>query len=141
MKVLLSRQGKLLCYRQLSSSKPCECALPEKKRAHSPGKASTLPMSSSGSNRATWKCWKNASAPVQARSPGWSKRTWPRLNRFRRQCYRTKEARIRKYLSPKFDGKPISAFGVKQFRLLPEGCESRGAWAVIHVKGDPVSHL
>lgn len=50
--------------------------------------------------------------------------------------YRSKESRIRKYLSPKFDGMPMSGIGVRQIRPLLEGCKTHGAWAAIHVKGD-----
>lgn len=55
---------------------------------------------------------------------------------FALSSYRTKESRIRKYLSPKFDGMPMSDIGVKQIRPLLEECKSHGAWAAIHVKGD-----
>ncbi|MCY1408712.1 Prophage integrase IntS [compost metagenome] len=50
--------------------------------------------------------------------------------------YRTKNSRIKKYLSPKFDGMPMSDIGVKQIRPLLEECKAHGAWAAIHVKGD-----
>ena len=53
---------------------------------------------------------------------------------FALSSYRTKESRIRKYLSPKFDGMPMSDIGVKQIRPLLEECKSHGAWAAIHVK-------
>ncbi|XUE85661.1 tyrosine-type recombinase/integrase [Bordetella pertussis] len=55
---------------------------------------------------------------------------------FALSSYRTKESRIRKYLSPKFDGMPMSDIGVKQIRPLLEECKAHGAWAAIHVKGD-----
>ncbi len=55
---------------------------------------------------------------------------------FALSSYRTKESRIRKYLSPKFDGLPMSDIGVKQIRPLLEECKAHGAWAAIHVKGD-----
>ncbi len=55
---------------------------------------------------------------------------------FALSSYRTKESRIRKYLSPKFDGVPMSDIGVKQIRPLPEECKAHGAWAAIHIKGD-----
>ena len=55
---------------------------------------------------------------------------------FALSSYRTKKSRIRKYLSPKFDGMPMSDIGVKQIRPLLEECKSHGAWAAIHVKGD-----
>lgn len=55
---------------------------------------------------------------------------------FAPSSYRTKESRIRKYLSPKFDGMPMVDIGVKQIRPLLEECKSHGAWAAIHVKGD-----
>ncbi|WP_445936074.1 tyrosine-type recombinase/integrase [Pigmentiphaga sp. YJ18] len=55
---------------------------------------------------------------------------------FAQSSYRTKESRIRKYLSPKFDGMPMSDIGVKQIRPLLEECKAHGAWAAIHVKGD-----
>lgn len=55
---------------------------------------------------------------------------------FALSSYRTKESRIRKYLSPKFDGMPMSDIGVKQIRPLLEECKLHGAWAAIHVKGD-----
>ncbi|WYX51851.1 hypothetical protein WJ977_05095 [Achromobacter xylosoxidans] len=55
---------------------------------------------------------------------------------FALSSYRTKESRIRKYLSPKFDGMPMSDIGVKQIRPLLEECKAHGAWATIHVKGD-----
>ncbi|WP_235049587.1 N-terminal phage integrase SAM-like domain-containing protein [Bordetella bronchiseptica] len=55
---------------------------------------------------------------------------------FALSSYRTKESRIRKYLSPKFDGLPMSDIGVKRIRPLLEECKSHGAWAAIHVKGD-----
>ena len=52
---------------------------------------------------------------------------------FALSSYRTKESRIRKYLSPKFDGMPMSDIGVKQIRPLLEECKAHGAWAAIHV--------
>ncbi|HEK0367475.1 integrase [Pseudomonas aeruginosa] len=55
---------------------------------------------------------------------------------FALSSYRTKESRIRKYLSPKFDGMPMSDIGVKQIRPLLEECKAHGTWAAIHVKGD-----
>ena len=55
---------------------------------------------------------------------------------FALSSYRTKESRIRKYLSPKFDGMPMSDIGVKQIRPLLEECKAHGAGAAIHVKGD-----
>lgn len=55
---------------------------------------------------------------------------------FALSSYRTKEPRIRKYLSPKFDGMPRSDIGVKQICPLLEGYKAHGAWAAIHVKGD-----
>ncbi len=55
---------------------------------------------------------------------------------FALSSYRTKESRIRKYLSPKFDGMPMRDIGVKQIRPLLEECKAHGAWAAIHVKGD-----
>ena len=55
---------------------------------------------------------------------------------FALSSYRTKESRIRKYLSPKFDRMPMSDIGVKQIRPLLEECKAHGAWAAIHVKGD-----
>ncbi|WP_424626453.1 tyrosine-type recombinase/integrase [Achromobacter marplatensis] len=55
---------------------------------------------------------------------------------FALSSYRTKESRIRKYLSSKFDGMPMSDIGVKQIRPLLEECKVHGAWAAIHVKGD-----
>jgi len=55
---------------------------------------------------------------------------------FALSSYRTKESRIRKYLSPKFDGMPMSDIGVKQIHPLLEECKAHGAWAAIHVKGD-----
>lgn len=55
---------------------------------------------------------------------------------FALSSYRTKESRIRKYLSPKFGGMPMSDFGVKQIRPLLRNASPRGAWAAIHVKGD-----
>lgn len=55
---------------------------------------------------------------------------------FAQSSYRTKESRIRKYLSPKFDGMSMSDIGVKQIRPLLEECKAHGAWAAIHVKGD-----
>lgn len=55
---------------------------------------------------------------------------------FALSSYRTKESRIRKYLSPKFDGMPMSDIGVKQIRPLLAECKTHGAWAAIHVKGD-----
>ncbi|MGU8127936.1 hypothetical protein ACLXAZ_33240, partial [Escherichia coli] len=42
---------------------------------------------------------------------------------FALSSYRTKESRIRKYLSPKFDGMPMSDIGVKQIRPLLEECK------------------
>ena len=48
---------------------------------------------------------------------------------FALSSYRTKESRIRKYLSPKFDGLPMSDIGVKQIRPLLEECKAHGAWA------------
>lgn len=47
---------------------------------------------------------------------------------FALSSYRTKESRIRKYLSPKFDGVPISDISVKQIRPLAEGMQ--GTWCV-----------
>ena len=55
---------------------------------------------------------------------------------FAASSYRTKESRIRKFLSPRIDTLPISDIGVKQIRTLLEECKSHGAWAAIHVKGD-----
>ncbi|XUK89879.1 integrase arm-type DNA-binding domain-containing protein [Bordetella pertussis] len=43
---------------------------------------------------------------------------------FALSSYRTKESRIRKYLSPKFDGMPMSDIGVKQIRPLLEECKA-----------------
>ena len=42
---------------------------------------------------------------------------------FALSSYRTKESRIRKYLSPKFDRMPMSDIGVKQIRPLLEGAK------------------
>jgi hypothetical protein len=39
------------------------------------------------------------------------------------------ESRIRKYLSPKFDGMPMSDIGVKQIRPLLDECKGHDAWA------------
>src|SRR5690606_28106814 len=50
--------------------------------------------------------------------------------------YRSKESRIRKYLSPKLDTLPITEIGPKEIRPILEACEDHGAWAGIHVKGD-----
>lgn len=55
---------------------------------------------------------------------------------FALSSYRTKESRIREYLSPKFDRMPMSDIEVKQIRPLLEECKAHGAWAAIHVKGD-----
>ncbi|WFF84003.1 tyrosine-type recombinase/integrase [Delftia tsuruhatensis] len=55
---------------------------------------------------------------------------------FALSSYRTKESRIRKYLSPKFDGLPMRDIGVKQIRPLLGECKAHGAWAAIHVKSD-----
>ena len=44
---------------------------------------------------------------------------------FALSSYRTKESRIRKYLSPKFDGMPMSDIGVKQIRPLLEECKAQ----------------
>lgn len=55
---------------------------------------------------------------------------------FALSSYRTKESRIRKYLSPKFGGMPMSDIGVKQIRPLLEECRAHGAWLAIHVKSD-----
>ncbi|WP_446027530.1 tyrosine-type recombinase/integrase [Lelliottia amnigena] len=55
---------------------------------------------------------------------------------FAASSYRTKESRIRKYLSPRFDSYALRDIGVKQIRALLEDCKSHGAWAAIHVKGD-----
>jgi hypothetical protein len=55
---------------------------------------------------------------------------------FALSSYRTRESRIRKSLSPKFDGMPMSDIGVKQIRPMLEECKAHGAWAGIHVKGD-----
>ncbi|WP_174913531.1 tyrosine-type recombinase/integrase [Burkholderia diffusa] len=54
---------------------------------------------------------------------------------FAPSSYLTKESRIRKYLSPKVDGMPMSDIGVKQIRPLLD-CNVSGTWAAIHIKGD-----
>lgn len=46
---------------------------------------------------------------------------------FAPSSYRTKESRIRKCLSPKSDGMPMSDIGVKQIRPLLKKCKVRGA--------------
>lgn len=50
--------------------------------------------------------------------------------------YRSKESRIRKFLSPKLDTLSIAEIGPKEIRPILEGCEEHGAWAGIRVKGD-----
>lgn len=50
--------------------------------------------------------------------------------------YRTKESRIRKFLSPKLDTLPINEIGPNEIRPILLACKEHGAWAGIHVKGD-----
>ena len=50
--------------------------------------------------------------------------------------YRTKESRIRKFLSPKLDALPINEIGPNEIRPILLACKEHGAWAGIHVKGD-----
>ena len=59
---------------------------------------------------------------------------------FALSSYRTKESRIRKYLSPKFDRMPMSDIGVKQIRPLLEVQSPRRVGS--HPRqGRPVGHL
>ncbi|GEM_PF-3404929 len=60
---------------------------------------------------------------------------------FALSSYRTKESRIRKYLSPKFDGMPMSDIGVKQIRPLLEECKTHGAWAARTLLQDWADYL
>ncbi|AJC20117.1 integrase arm-type DNA-binding domain-containing protein [Pandoraea pulmonicola] len=53
---------------------------------------------------------------------------------FALSSYRTKESRIRKYLSPKFDGMPMSDIGVKQSGYRPDAIERQLA----HVESNKV---
>ncbi len=137
MEVSPARQGKPLCHRQLP-----QVSLAEARTAREKARALVKQGIHPAHERQQVK-QRNLEALAErkrARESSFAKVAQAYLAEikpvFAHSSYRTKESRIRKYLSPKFDGMPMSDIGVKQIRPLLEECKAHGAWAAIHVKGD-----
>ena len=118
------------------SSKSCGCTCGREKARALVNKAFILRMSGSRSSAA--QPLEALEERKRARESSFTKVAKAYLAEIKPSLrfHHTKESRIRKYLSPKFDGMPMSDIGVKQIRPLLEECKSHGAWAAIHVKGD-----